>query len=1236
LHGRSVAEITLRMTLTALHQDESARVSLLHSTQLLDADHADVFQPLTRLLAMALQVPAVAINLIDNQRVWALASIGLNVRQLALRHTPCTHVVQTRQAMQLPDLRADSRFAHLTNGSASLGFLAYAGVPLVVEGQVLGTVCAFDTMTHAWTNDAQAQLEDVASTAAELILGKLMALRARHSEERVNTACHAGGNWLWETDATGRLTWVSAGLLQHTGIDPSTELGCTPTQIIRPRNDETSASWDRYLEARSRQEPFHDLIAERDTPCGRITVSVSGTPVFNTTGQLTGYRGTSRDITDQISAELAARRTDILLGKAIETFHMSVVITDNANMIVLANRHWRESIGDAYDPTQKHWPSILLRLAQDGSYPDAKGREDEFVAWRLNLRHQNCAQEIRVRDRWLLVRDEPLGDGHTVHFAMDVTQTRENAELLKLQRQALHDSEARLSAVLRALPDLWFVIGADNCYVDGHMNHPLMNSNIEDILGKPMGANLPSDIGLRQRDAVTRARTTGTPQALGYDLRTKDNVLRHFEARFTPMPAGQVLFLTADITERKMAADKLRVSEELYRSVAATISDGLIIIDLEGQVVALNPAARRILGLPTDVATQANGDIGTFDLLEDDLVTPLPQQRWPIMETMRTGTRVTDRVVPARRADQEIVWLQMSAHLIRVDKSAPPFAAMATFRDITRERQTIQDLALSEERWKFALEGAGDGVWDWDMASGCMYYSTRWKQMLGYEDNEIQDSPEEYFLRVHPADRDAVSHSTMRFMTKSVSVQQVEFRLRHRQGHYLSILSRGKVVSRARDGAPLRVVGTHSDITLFKEAEQAQHQRALAEAASAAKSEFLSRMSHEIRTPLNAITGFAQLMRLQLGQANGDNPLRNYISQILHAGQHLSSLVDDVLDLQQVEAGLVKLRLENITLEDELVQCLSMLLPMAEQREISMSSEIAPGASVLADRQRLRQVLMNVGANAIKYNRHGGKVKVRAQQFTNDTMELSLEDTGVGMTSEQLSRLYQPFERLGRETSNVEGSGLGLIITRSLVTSMGGQMVIDSQPGAGTQVSIMLPCGQTDFAQPHAQLHAQPHDYGVLGDGHNDKLPPCMFDRSQQPQADLAPLRVLYVEDNRINSMLFTEALRPYAELALEVAEDGDMALTLAQTMAPHVLVLDAHLPGMSGFEVLQAMRKLPALANVPAYMCSADAMPEDIERAKAAGFTGYWTKPIDIVAVTTTLCQLAQTVPRVPHNAAP
>ncbi|HEV7913657.1 MAG TPA: ATP-binding protein, partial [Albitalea sp.] len=343
--------------------------------------------------------------------------------------------------------------------------------------------------------------------------------------------------------------------------------------------------------------------------------------------------------------------------------------------------------------------------------------------------------------------------------------------------------------------------------------------------------------------------------------------------------------------------------------------------------------------------------------------------------------------------------------------------------------------------------------------------------------------------------------------------------------------------------------------------------RRASELARIAKGEFLSRMSHEMRTPLNAVIGFSQLL-LNRSDHPEQADVRDYASHVLRAGEHLLALTNDVLDLQQVEDGRAELEPADVPLDSIVARVIALLSPTADQRGVRFDNHVPAGVAVRADARRLRQVLVNIASNAVKFNRPAGIVRwsVVSDAMTR-RVRLSIEDTGSGLKPGQMERLFQPFERLGRETSTIEGTGLGLIIARSLVTAMGGSLQVASRAGVGTRVVVELPLArQTELpfsAEPAAKA-----------------LPPA------------AALRLLYVEDNPINAILFEEAIRLREGVELRLAEDGAEALDQVRDWRPDVLVLDSHLPGMNGFELLGVLRRQPGLDAVPAFMCSADAMP--------------------------------------------
>jgi len=369
---------------------------------------------------------------------------------------------------------------------------------------------------------------------------------------------------------------------------------------------------------------------------------------------------------------------------------------------------------------------------------------------------------------------------------------------------------------------------------------------------------------------------------------------------------------------------------------------------------------------------------------------------------------------------------------------------------------------------------------------------------------------------------------------------------------------------------------------------------AAAENANRAKTDFLSGMSHELRTPLNAILGFAQL--LETGTPQPTLSQQRNIDQILKAGWYLLELINEILDLALIESGKVTLSREAVSLSEVLLECRAMIEPQALKRGISMSfPRFASTDYVKADRTRLKQVLINLLFNAIKYNRPGGTVAVECERTPLDTIRVSVRDTGAGLTAEQLGQLFQPFNRLGKETGAEEGTGIGLVVTKRLVELMGGVIGVDSQIGVGSVFWVALGLS----AAPRLAAHEA--ERAAL----------------QQPRLPGgAPLRtVLYVEDNPANLELVEQIIARRPDLRLLSAADGDLGIEFARAYLPEVILMDINLPGLSGVEAMKILRADPLTAHIPIIALSANALAHDIEKALAAGFFNYLTKPIKVNA---------------------
>jgi signal transduction histidine kinase/ActR/RegA family two-component response regulator len=384
-----------------------------------------------------------------------------------------------------------------------------------------------------------------------------------------------------------------------------------------------------------------------------------------------------------------------------------------------------------------------------------------------------------------------------------------------------------------------------------------------------------------------------------------------------------------------------------------------------------------------------------------------------------------------------------------------------------------------------------------------------------------------------------------------------------------------------------------------------------ARSANQAKSAFLSSMSHELRTPLNAILGFAQILTSDTLPSSVAQK-REFAGHILRAGRHLLTLINEVLDLAKVESGTLTLSLEPVALDALLPECRHMIEPLAAARAIRVLFPEHCALVLMADRTRLKQVLLNLLSNAVKYNREGGAVVLDCAPAGAERVRLSVRDTGAGLDPAQLEALFQPFNRLGQENGAEEGTGIGLVVTRRLVEMMGGTIGVSSSVGAGSVFWVELPATEAPAVAPAAR----PDTTGTLA-------PPLPGGASHL---------LLYVEDNPANLKLVEEIVRFRPGLRLLSAPDAALGIALAKAHLPAIVLMDLNLPGMSGAAALRALRADPATAHIPVIALTANAMPSDIERGLARGFYRYLTKPINIdeftAAIDSTLAWLAQREP--------
>jgi PAS domain S-box-containing protein len=517
-------------------------------------------------------------------------------------------------------------------------------------------------------------------------------------------------------------------------------------------------------------------------------------------------------------------------------------------------------------------------------------------------------------------------------------------------------------------------------------------------------------------------------------------------------------------------------------------------------------------------------------------------------------------------------------------------AILGAVRLHAARHEAEQALRASEERLRATFEMAAVGIAHVSPQGRFVRVNRKLCDIFGR--SAAQMVALDYLEVTLPDDRATDASQVQRLLAGEVSGYVGQKRYLHADGHTIWC---NLSVALVRDaaGAPEYFIAVVEDITGRKQVEAAMLAAQAAERANAAKTEFLSHMSHELRTPLNAVLGFAQLLRL-----DATHPLvpvqRDMVRHIEDAGLHLLSMIDDVLDLARIEGAGFALEPVAVPLDTLLGEAVALVAGMARDADVRIERAHAPApAHVLADHRRARQVFVNLLSNAVKYNHRGGRVTLSWRDGDEPgTLRVEVADTGPGLSTEQIDHLFEPFNRLGAERSPVQGTGIGLVITRRLVHLMGGRLQVESHAGAGSRFSVLLPAA----AAPEMAV-----------------APDASVDAHAAPAGAPARRSVLYAEDNPMNIELMRELMRLRPACSLTVAHSGAQAIELARSCAPDLLLLDMHLGDMTALDVKQRLEDVSALATLPWVVLSADAMPATIAAAREAGFAEYLTKPLEV-----------------------
>jgi PAS domain S-box-containing protein len=1021
------------------------------------------------------------------------------------------------------------------------------------------------------------------------------------SEKKLEVTLNSIADAVIATDPQSRVTLMNHVAEQITGWTQDEAMGRPIADVFQMINKDTrepitTLVMDALLNGTVQTSHDSLLIARDGSQCN---ISDSCAPMRDHDGEVIGAVLVFRDVTAENLAQQALLDSNALVQTILSTVADAIITFDvRTNIIETVNVSAEKMFGySAVELIGKRFSDIVPELNED------KGSLDYYKASmqeRINgvLREvvgqrkdgQNFPMEIAVSEM-------RLGGQRYFTGVLRNISARKHAEAIMLE------SEHRYRNLFNTIDEGFCTI--EMIYEDGKaVDYRFIEVNpsfekqtgLRNVTGKTILELVPN-FDTVWFDIYGKVVATREPIRIADEVLSLNRVFDVYACPDHTSNSKKVIILFTDITERRRSEQALRESDERVRLATEATGVGIWEWNLITNSLHWDAQMFRIYGMePTPDGLVDYNDWASYIFPAD-----LRIQQEALQRAIRSGSRSIRefRITPL---DHDGVRYIRSVETMRTNSRGQIESIVGTHLDITERKRTENTLRENERHLRAVIDALPVAIYTTD-ANGAL---THFNQAAVDFSGKVPQLGTDHWcisMKLWRPDGSPLPHDQCPMAIALQENRQIlgaEAIAERPDGSRVWFTAHPTPLHDA-NGKLIGGINMLIDVTERKrldkvllenniELKKAKNQ---ADKANLAKSDFLSNMSHELRTPLSAILGFAQLMA---GSKTPPTPSqKRSIDQILQAGWYLLDLINEILDLTLIESGKLSFSMEQVSVPTIMQECYMMIEPQALQRKITLDFHV-PEIEIIvrADHTRLKQVLINLLSNAVKYNRERGTVTVSCTEYSPGQIRLSVEDTGEGLSSEKVAQLFQPFNRLGKENSAVEGTGIGLVMTKRLVELMGGKIYVESTPGKGTTFSIEL------------ELIANKQATNITESERNDII-------LRQPKKNATKHTLLYVEDNPANLMLIEDILAARDDIDLLSARDGYAGIELARNTLPDLILMDINLPGINGTEALKILSKDPLTSHIPIIALSANAIPRDIEKGLAAGFFRYLTKPIKI-----------------------